>query len=346
MMCGITLYQLKEGETVIGNLESDEIPHIILKGPSILPRHCWIRLEGGVATLHPAPGSLCLVNAAPIEEPVRLSQGCVIVLGKTNMFRYNDPLEAADLRKSMTEKCRKTSLMNQSLLSQSLSDLRNPNGSKRHSAEFRMFASDSDIKDIQEGSEGSGPNSMLGAATTSQESVTTLKNPNNSGSSTVQTTPRKAGEEEDEGENGQEDVIKNSVDVSTPSKNLTDINANPHLAQSTPHMDKANAARDLDSVSPVVFAGPETGALFEASRGEAGAVGASSSMATSSSGESVELSQLYQDICDQKDIIMTCLEEDNCDIDQLNAEIAKLQGMQHKYSLLEFESTKSMWLHQ
>ena len=83
-------------------------------------------------------------------------------------------------------------------------------------------------------------------------------------------------------------------------------------------MEKANAARDLDSVSPVVFSGPETGALFEASRGEAGAVGgAASSMATSSSGESVELSQLYQDICDQKDIIMTCLEEDNCDIDQV-----------------------------
>ena len=73
-------------------------------------------------------------------------------------------------------------------------------------------------------------------------------------------------------------------------------------AQSTPHMEKANAARDIDSVSPVVFAGPETGALFEASRGEAVAAGASSSMATSSSGESVELSQLYQDICDQKDV--------------------------------------------
>ena len=193
-----------------------------------------------MATLHPAPGSLCLVNAAPIEEPVRLSQGCVIVLGKTNMFRYNDPLEAADLRKSMTEKCRKTSLMNQSLLSQSLSDLRNPNGSKRHSAEFRMFASDSDIKDIQEGNEGSGPNSMLGAATTSQESVTTLKNPNNSGSSTVQTTPRKAGEEDGGGEpkqdggehDQQEDLIKSGDGVSTPSKNLTDINANPHLVSS------------------------------------------------------------------------------------------------------------------
>ena len=151
------------------------------------------------------------------------------------MFRYNDPLEAADLRKSMTEKCRKTSLMNQSLLSQSLSDLRNPNGSKRHSAEFRMFASDSDIKDIQEGSEGSsggeGPSSMLGAATASQESVTTLKNPNNSGSSTVQTTPRKAGEDENGGgqEEEEEDVIKSGDCASTPSKNLTDINANPHL---------------------------------------------------------------------------------------------------------------------
>merc|ERR1712013_766252 len=207
------------------------------------------------------------------------------------------------------------------------------------------------------GERGQRPSSMLGGATTSQESVATLKNPNNSGSSTVQTTPRKACEEdtgvesvEDSGEDsgGQEAqiMVKGTEGVNTsttPPKGLTDENANPHLAQSTPHGHKENTARDIDSVSPVVFAGPETGALFEASRG---AAGPSSSMATSSSGESVELSQLYQDIRDQKDIIMTCLEEDNCDIDQLNAEIAKLQGMQHKYSLLEFESTKSLWMHQ
>ena len=30
---GITLYQLREGDTIIGNAEADEIPHIILKGP-------------------------------------------------------------------------------------------------------------------------------------------------------------------------------------------------------------------------------------------------------------------------------------------------------------------------
>ena len=90
----------------------------------ILSIHCNIKLEGGVSWLYPQPGALCLVNASPVDAPVRLSQGCVIVLGKTNMFRYNDPREAADLRKNMTEKTRKASLMNQSLMSQSLSDLR------------------------------------------------------------------------------------------------------------------------------------------------------------------------------------------------------------------------------
>lgn len=114
---------------------------------SILPYHCAIKLEGGVSWLHPQAGALCLVNASPVDAPVRLSQGCVIVLGKTNMFRYNDPTEAADLRKNMNEKTRKASLMNQSLMSQSLSDLRGPN---RQSGEWKMFASDSDIKDIAE----------------------------------------------------------------------------------------------------------------------------------------------------------------------------------------------------
>jgi hypothetical protein len=83
------------------------------------------------------------------------------------MFRYNDPLEAADLRKNMSEKSRKASLMNQSLMSQSLSDLRHPPGC-RNSGEWRMFSSDSDIKDII--AEGE-----VGGAAGSQESIDTLK---------------------------------------------------------------------------------------------------------------------------------------------------------------------------
>jgi len=339
---GITLYQLREGSTVIGSLESEECPHIVLKGPSILPQHCIIKLDGGVSWLHPSPGALCLVNASPVDAPVRLYQGCVIVLGKTNMFRYNDPLEAADLRKNMSEKSKKASLMNQSLMSQSLSDLRNP--PNRHSGEWpRMFASDSDIKDIAEGVESDGPSSLLTttavapsmAVQGSEESVCTLKNQGGSGASTVTTTPRKQEKEElnltDDLASGQD------------SGALTDINANPRVSHSTPHSQKDECpinkrARDMDSVSPVAeIALPET--ITQ------NMVTSSASGCSSQSG-SIQLSQLYQDICDQKDVIMLCLEEDNCDIDQLNAEIAKLQSMQHRYSLLEFESSKSLWLNQ
>ena len=67
-----------------------------------------------------------MVNASSVAEPTRLSQGCVIVLGKTNMFRYNDPTEAANLRQQNkanggangVNKNHSTVLSNQSLLSQ------------------------------------------------------------------------------------------------------------------------------------------------------------------------------------------------------------------------------------
>ena len=37
----------------------------------------------------------------------------------------------------------------------------------------------------------------------------------------------------------------------------------------------------------------------------------------SSQASSTALTNLYQEICDQKDVIMACLEEDKCDIDQV-----------------------------
>ena len=251
---------------------------------SILPYHCAVRLEGGVSWLHPQPGALCLVNASPVEAPVRLSQGCVIVLGKTNMFRYNDPTEAEDMRKTMTEKTRKASLMNQSLMSQSLSDLRNP--PNRHSGEWKMFASDSDIKDIAEVTEG-GEN--LG----SQESVSTLHVSAGSGTDTATNTPRKQKDEPGAG------TANSSV--------LTDINANPRVATSTPVRRLGEAGGGSETVSPM-----SEGPGLEAAEGMA-----TSTMSGSSGASGAQLSQLYTDICEQKDVIMSCLDEDNCDIDQV-----------------------------
>merc|ERR1712223_1524432 len=138
---GIALYHIKDGDTIIGGNESDSsnieadgtnnCPDIVLKGPNILsPVHCIIHLSlEGSAILEPMIGALCIVNAVTVTTPTTLSQGCVIVLGRTNMFRYNDPREAAKMRLTISKSKQNgtETLLNHnrgSLLSQSLSDLR------------------------------------------------------------------------------------------------------------------------------------------------------------------------------------------------------------------------------
>lgn len=105
---GVTLYSLKEGETVIGsddeNGNADDIHtmhtvDIVLSGTGILPVHCTIKLVNGTAIIHPHEHAQCWLNANLIEQPEAISQGDILLLGRTNMFRYNNPMEAAKLRK-------------------------------------------------------------------------------------------------------------------------------------------------------------------------------------------------------------------------------------------------------
>ena len=67
-----------------------KILSIVLKSASgIEARHCVINLKEGIATLVPqSEDAMCMINAVTVNQPIRLYQGCVIVLGKTNMFRY------------------------------------------------------------------------------------------------------------------------------------------------------------------------------------------------------------------------------------------------------------------
>ncbi|RWS28586.1 kinesin-like protein KIF16B isoform X2, partial [Leptotrombidium deliense] len=95
---GITLYHLKEGQTKIGSEFADTKQDIILHGYDIEDEHCTIELKNGEATLIPMNDSLCYLNTEIINKPTRLSQGCVILLGRNNMFRFNDPVEVNRLR--------------------------------------------------------------------------------------------------------------------------------------------------------------------------------------------------------------------------------------------------------
>ncbi|RZF34198.1 hypothetical protein LSTR_LSTR003608 [Laodelphax striatellus] len=97
---GVTLYHLNDGETLVGSSDADgDRQDIILNGIDVEKHHCSITLKNGVATLVPHHDALCWVNGLQVNKPTRLSQGCNILLGRTNLFRYNDPVEVEKLKK-------------------------------------------------------------------------------------------------------------------------------------------------------------------------------------------------------------------------------------------------------
>ncbi|XP_057881496.1 stAR-related lipid transfer protein 9 [Melospiza georgiana] len=95
---GVVLYHLREGTTKIGRSDSDQDQDIVLQGQWIERNHCLIENQGGIVTLQPGPGARCSVNGCEVAGSCRLSQGALVVLGKSHKFRFNHPAEAAILR--------------------------------------------------------------------------------------------------------------------------------------------------------------------------------------------------------------------------------------------------------
>uniref|UniRef100_A0A671E9V8 Kinesin family member 16B n=1 Tax=Rhinolophus ferrumequinum TaxID=59479 RepID=A0A671E9V8_RHIFE len=113
---GIILYHLKEGQTYVGREDASTEQDIVLHGLDLESEHCVFENVGGTVTLIPLSGSQCSVNGVQIMEATHLNQGAVILLGRTNMFRFNHPKEAAKLREK-----RKSGLL--SSFSLSMTDL-------------------------------------------------------------------------------------------------------------------------------------------------------------------------------------------------------------------------------
>lgn len=134
---GITLYHLKEGQTSIGTEEaSKKKQDIVLNGVGIEDEHCIIELQNGTATLIPNGHALCFVDGIQVDKPTKLSQGCVILMGHTNMFRYNDPAEAAKLRRE--NKGAELNRSRLSFISWSMPDLAHVNDSVHFSASSKQ----------------------------------------------------------------------------------------------------------------------------------------------------------------------------------------------------------------
>nr|XP_022333940.1 kinesin-like protein KIF16B isoform X3 [Crassostrea virginica] len=118
---GIMLYHLKEGRTCVGRGDAEDSQDIVIAGVDVERYHCWIENTEGEVTLYPVDDALCAVNGNVVNEPTKLTQGAVILLGKTNMFRFNHPAEAEKLKLEL-KNCG-LSLSRTSLLSKSMSDL-------------------------------------------------------------------------------------------------------------------------------------------------------------------------------------------------------------------------------
>ncbi|XP_064098310.1 pleckstrin homology-like domain family B member 1 isoform X3 [Macrobrachium nipponense] len=89
----ITLHPINEGRTVLGSGGMGTVPDIVVIGTGVEAEHCILVNTGGVVTLTPI-ASMVAIDGLKITAPTRLTQGCMICLGRSNYFRFNHPEEA------------------------------------------------------------------------------------------------------------------------------------------------------------------------------------------------------------------------------------------------------------
>ncbi|KAM6445938.1 stAR-related lipid transfer protein 9 [Rhynochetos jubatus] len=133
---GVVLYHLREGTTKIGRSDSDQDQDIVLQGRWIERDHCMIDNNCGIVTLRPVQGAHCTVNGCEVTGSCRLSQGALVVLGKSHKFRFNHPAEAAILRQ------RRSINETQPILSCGALDWLNLDGSCTHSPHYILSSLD------------------------------------------------------------------------------------------------------------------------------------------------------------------------------------------------------------
>ncbi|KDR07384.1 hypothetical protein L798_03213 [Zootermopsis nevadensis] len=66
---------------------------IALQGTGVEPLHCHIDNSNGVVTLHPV-AEMTAVDGLRVKSATRLTQGCMLCVGRSNYLRFNHPAEA------------------------------------------------------------------------------------------------------------------------------------------------------------------------------------------------------------------------------------------------------------
>ena len=90
LMSECLIYQIKDGKTFVGNVDSASSADIRLSGSTILPEHCYFLSEEGKVSLHATHDSLTMVNGHRVapSKPRELKSGYRIILGDFHIFRF------------------------------------------------------------------------------------------------------------------------------------------------------------------------------------------------------------------------------------------------------------------
>ncbi|XP_005187628.1 pleckstrin homology-like domain family B member 1 [Musca domestica] len=92
----VTIHNIPVGDTTIG---SSLHSNISLSGAGVRPLHCIIyRSEENQVTLVPERGARILIDGQSIDAEVDLKQGAMITMGDSYALRYNNPIEAEQMR--------------------------------------------------------------------------------------------------------------------------------------------------------------------------------------------------------------------------------------------------------
>ncbi|XP_037088935.1 kinesin-like protein unc-104 [Pollicipes pollicipes] len=92
------IYYIKEGITRVGSAEANIPQDIQLIGLHIYNEHCIFENREGVVMLFPNEGALCYVNGRSVCQPLVLTTGSRVILGKNHVFRFTHPEQAWEKR--------------------------------------------------------------------------------------------------------------------------------------------------------------------------------------------------------------------------------------------------------
>ena len=98
------IFGKSRGRTTIGTAASPVQQDVVIQGFGIESEHCYLEHEDdGDVYLHPV-ALLCAVDGLQIHKPIKLQSGCMICLGRSTYFRYNNPQEKKRSQDGQTDR--------------------------------------------------------------------------------------------------------------------------------------------------------------------------------------------------------------------------------------------------